>query len=209
VYRSLKWIAELGPAGDYYEFGLYNGFTFWFAQQSADLLGLHDMRFQGFDSFAGLPEPEGLDADARVFKRGDYACGQDELVERLHRFGFDWSRAHLEAGFYDASLRGDLAAQSGMKPVALALIDCDLYQSTVPVLRFLEPLLQRGSILLFDDWNCFGGSPAHGQRRAFAEFLVAHPHWTASEWCRFGWHGVGFILHPRASTHVAEPNDGS
>jgi O-methyltransferase len=199
LYRSLRRIARTGPVGDYYEFGLYNGFTFWFAQQSADLCGLRSMRFFGFDSFQGLPEPQGPDAEARVFKKGDYSCSQSEVVNRLSRFGLDWTRAHLEAGFYDQSLRSDVARREKMGLVALALIDCDLYQSTVPVLRFLEPLLQHGSLLLFDDWDCFGESDDYGQRRAFREFLALHQHWVGSEYCRFGWHGRGFVMLRRTA----------
>ena len=35
------------------------------------------------------------------------------------------------------------------------MVDCDLYQSTVPVLAFLADLLQDGTVVLFDDWYCF------------------------------------------------------
>ncbi len=124
------------------------------------------MRFFGFDSFAGLPRPEGIDATTEEFHEGDYRCDRQQVAASLTTYGFDWSRAELIAGFFDDSLRPALVQQHSMRPVAVALIDCDLYSSTVPVLRFLAPQLQDGSILLFDDWNCFGASDAHGQRRA-------------------------------------------
>ena len=81
-----------------------------------------------------------------------------------------------------------------MKPVMLALIDCDLYSSTVSVLDFLDNLLQDGSILMFDDWNCFGKSDERGERRAFREFLARHPIWRADPFVSFGWHGQSFVL---------------
>jgi O-methyltransferase len=194
LYRSLRRIAEAGPIGDYYEFGLYRGYTFWFAQQAAHLLGLVGMQFFGFDSFQGLPEPEGIDAALDEFHKGDYSCGRPTVVGTLRRFGFEWSRAQLVEGFYADSLRPALVRDLSMGPVAVALIDCDLYESTVPVMRFLAPLLQEGAILLFDDWNCFGASDEHGQRRAFREFLFSSPAWRAEPYLRFGWHGQGFIL---------------
>src|SRR5574341_163366 len=46
-------LAKSGPVGDYYEFGLYRGYTFWYAQQCAARFGLKTMRFFGFDSFKG------------------------------------------------------------------------------------------------------------------------------------------------------------
>ena len=63
VYRCMEKAKEFGnhERGDYYEFGIFKGHTFWRAQQSANKLGLSRMRFFGFDSFAGLPAPEGFD----------------------------------------------------------------------------------------------------------------------------------------------------
>src|SRR3954451_14741438 len=47
---------KIAPAnGDYFEFGMFKGYTFWFAQRLAAFHGRDAMRFFGFDSFAGLP----------------------------------------------------------------------------------------------------------------------------------------------------------
>jgi hypothetical protein len=43
--------------GDYYEFGLYQGYTFWYAQKVMQEAGNVSMRFVGLDSFEGLPQP--------------------------------------------------------------------------------------------------------------------------------------------------------
>jgi O-methyltransferase len=51
------------------------------------------------------------------------------------------------------------------------LIDCDLYSSTKTVLNFLKPILRMGSIVVFDDWNCYFGRDDRRERRAFIEFL--------------------------------------
>ena len=57
------------------------------------------------------------------------------------------------------------------RKAAVIYVDCDLYESTVPVLKFIKPFLQRGTIIVFDDWNCFHGDPDRGERRAFKEFM--------------------------------------
>jgi O-methyltransferase len=194
LYSCLRRVAEAGLRGDYYEFGLYRGYTFWFAQQAAAILGLHRMRFFGFDSFRGLP-PLRDTAEGKEFQEGDYACDRDTVAGLLSRFGVDWSRTHLIEGFYDVSLKSDLPGDTQGHAVAIALIDCDLYTSTVPVLDFLEGRLQEGAILLFDDWNCFGKSDEHGERRAFREFLDRYPRWAADPLFAFGWHGQAFALH--------------
>jgi O-methyltransferase len=178
------------PDGDYYEFGLYSGYTFWYAQHvSTD----DQMRFWGFDSFVGLPKPEGVDAETK-FKTGDYACSLLEVEANLVKYGRDWARTTLIKGFYDQSLTPELRSATGMKSAAVILIDCDLYASTVPVLRFMTPLLQAGTVLLFDDYNCFEASNEKGERRAFAEFLAANPQWAAETAFSFGWHGQAFVM---------------
>jgi O-methyltransferase len=196
IASSMHRIAESGPTGDYYEFGLYRGYTFYQAQRAADAAGLRDMQFFGFDSFAGLPEITGIDTGLD-FNQGDYAASRETVTHYLNKYRVDWQRTHLIEGFYEDLLQPALKEQYQMRPVAVALIDCDLYHSTVPVLQFLDSLLQDGSILLFDDWNCFNAADDRGERRAFTEFLDARPCWYAEPNLSFGWHGQSFIMRKR------------
>ncbi len=184
-----------GLEGDYFEFGLYRGSNFSAAQRLAARYGLApEMRFFGFDSFQGLPEPAGVDI-AGEFRKGDYACSRAEVTAKLHSRGVDWERVHLVEGWYEESLTPTLKSALDPSKVGVALVDCDLYESTVPVLRFLASLLQEGSILLFDDWNCFDRSDQKGERRAFREFLIENPQLAAERWLTFGRRGQAFVMH--------------
>ena len=198
VTRALQRVKRRRAPGDYYEFGLFKGFTFWHAQQRAGKLGLDEMRFFGFDSFAGLPRPRGVDAESGEFREGQYAASQQEVRGHLDRHGVDWDRTFLVAGFYEPLLTPELRERLDMKPAALVLIDCDLYESTVPVLGFMAQLLQEGTIVLMDDWNCFGASDQMGERKAFGEFLREHQEWRAQPWFSFGWHGQAFLMRRTA-----------
>jgi hypothetical protein len=192
--RAFETVRDEGLLGDYYEFGLYRGFAFLHAQKQARRVGLDDMHFYGFDSFAGLPEIDEVDGPAGIWKRGDYSCSRRTVEKNLLKNGACSADFTLVEGFYDESLTNELRHRLSPRPVALALIDCDLYASTVPVLTWLEDLLQHRSILLFDDWNCADRDDDKGERRAFREFLEAHPEWTAEPWFEFGWHGQAFRL---------------
>jgi hypothetical protein len=194
ISACLQKARELGVIGDYYEFGMYRGFSFWSAQNSANALGMDQSKFFGFDSFNGLPKPEGIDAETTEFKERDYAASKEDVKWYLEKYGVDWSRSFLIEGYYDESLRDGLKSEYNMKPVMVALIDCDLYSSTVSVLSFLDSLLQDGSILMFDDWNCFDSSDDKGERRAFREFLASRPQWRVDPFVSFGWHGQSFVL---------------
>lgn len=197
IDAALTYLAAAGTRGDYHEFGLFRGYTFWHAQHAADKAGLTSMRFYGFDSFAGLPEVSGNDRKAGLFISGDYRCSRPDVERLVSEHGFDWERATLVEGYFDQSLTTELKRRYAMGPVALAMIDCDLYQSTVPVLSFLAGLLQDGTILLFDDWYCFGETGESGEPRAFREFLADHPEWRADELMRFPRYGQAFVMRGR------------
>jgi hypothetical protein len=200
IEKSLARLLKAGMTGDYYEFGLYRGYTFWWAQQAALRLGNPGMRFFGFDSFEGLPEVRGADRKAGVFFSGDYRCGRAEVERNLTDHGFDWSRAALVEGYFDKSLTREIQVEHRMGTAALVMIDCDLYQSTVPVLAFIGDLLQDGAILLFDDWRAFGTSEERGEPRAFREYLAAHPEWKPTLLFDFGAYGRAFSVHRQPVT---------
>jgi hypothetical protein len=52
---------------------------------------------------------------------------------------------------------------------------CDLYASTVPVLRFIRPMLTSGTILLLDNYDCFNASDERAKTGAEREFLGSEP----------------------------------
>ena len=200
VERCLRKAIELKTAevGDYYEFGVFKGRTFLEAQRSANRLGLRDMRFFGFDSFAGLPPIDGADDPDESFYEGQYACSKPSVVANLDRCGFDWSRGALIEGYFERSLTPDCKQHHGMDHVAVALIDGDLYSSAVQCLQFIEDMVVDGTILILDDWQAYNQADDRGERRAFAEFLARHSDYSAEEFFEYGSPGTRgkvFILH--------------
>jgi len=53
-------------------------------------------------------------------------------------------------------------------------------------------MLQKGTLILFDDWNCFDAEDNKGERRATKEFLRDNGKILLEESFRFGWHGQAF-----------------
>jgi hypothetical protein len=194
VDRALALAADGGAARgrDYYEFGVFKGYTFLQAQRSADRLGLAGMRFWGFDSFRGLPPVEGRDRYHGDFVESQFAADRAWVEDRLRAEGFDWERGALVEGFFEESLTPEVKQRLGVRPAAVALVDCDLYASTAPVLAFLRDLLVPGSILLFDDWNAFDRAADRGERLAFGEFLEAQPTMRVESLFPFGPYGHAF-----------------
>jgi O-methyltransferase len=196
IHEALQRAAQTreDDLGDYYEFGLFRGYTLFSAFQSAGVLGLRDLRFYGFDSFEGLPPVVGVDRASEEFFEGQFACSKQQVMRNLSKRGVDWSRVTLIEGFFSASLTPELKRRHPFRRVAVAFIDCDLYASTAAVLSWLTDLLDENSILLFDDWHCFDARADRGQQRAFAEFLQANPWITPVPLYDFEDHGRAFLL---------------
>jgi O-methyltransferase len=158
--------------GYYFEFGCYKGRTMRFCWRHTR----HNFNFTyvAFDSFEGLPEPDPVDAHPG-WKAGDFSMGEQAFVDIVVGAGMPRPRLQTVKGFYDRSLTPELQRQLLPRRASIVYIDCDLYESTVPVLKFLPPFLQLGTVVAFDDWTCYFNSPARGQRRAWREFREANP----------------------------------
>jgi hypothetical protein len=151
------------------------------------------MRFFAFDSFQGLPIPRGIDQDG-VFHEGQYACDQETFLRNVQGPDVDQGRIICVPGWYDQSLTAEVKQRHNLTIAAIVTIDCDLYESTIPVLNFLSDIIETGTILLFDDWFCFRGDPGRGVQRACLEWLEAQPRIRLQDWHLFGSHGKSFIV---------------
>lgn len=161
--------------GDYFEFGLWRGKTFLHAHRLRRRYGHRDMKLLGFDSFQGLPAHEN-DRD-NIWSKGQFAHARPDLERMLARNGVPSTSYALIEGFYQDSLNDELIAKFKATSVkaSIAYIDCDLYESTIPVLRFLRHFIQNGTILCFDDYFNYKGSPDQGEARALQEFCAENP----------------------------------
>ncbi len=162
-------------------------------------------RVLGFDSLEGLPEPGEPHPrwEAGSFSR-NYLPGHpalelgqkvtpDALRTLFARCGLP--EPTLEIGPFERTIPA--AIPSRVPKAALVHVDCDLYESARTVLFGVEPALQDGTLVCFDDWFMYRGSPDKGEARAFREFLEAHPRWRAVPYQTYSVFCRSFILHRR------------
>lgn len=210
LYTAASFMAWNQIEGDYLEFGVYQGDSFATAYRAIRAQRrLHSSfvekspeyqrkkqtcpRFVAFDSFSGLPE--GLGARHADYAPGAYACTQDEFTGNIAGLGVDLKDVIVVPGFYDKTLNSTTKEQHGLRRAAIVMIDCDLYESTVPVLEFLTDLVDQGTILIFHDWFRFRGSPKCGEQRACREWQERNPHLELIEYWREGPQAVSFLVN--------------
>ena len=158
--------------GYYFEFGSHGAHTIRLAFEIFH--HLFDWTYVAFDSFEGLPEISTIDQQ-QIWQKGKLKTSEDDFIRVVTRHGMPKEKLITINGFYKDSLNGETRSKLLPQKAAVVYVDCDLYESTVPVLRFCKDFLQRGTILVFDDWNCFHGDPARGERLAFGEFRRDNP----------------------------------
>jgi O-methyltransferase len=158
--------------GYYFEFGCFKANTM---RMAFDCFHhLFDWHYVAFDSFEGLPEIGEIDKQV-IWEKGKLKMTEESFIATCSRHGIPRDRLTTVKGFYDVSLTDDLKRRLLPRKAAVIYVDCDLYLSTVPVLRFIEDFLQPGTVIVFDDWNCFLADPDRGERRAWREFLESSP----------------------------------
>jgi len=192
---ALRYIHDEKGQGNYFEFGVADGKTFISAILLAKKYKLN-LKFCAFDSFQGFPDTLGIDSHVfERFKQGDASYPKRELVRKLKRARIRTECVDIIEGWFAESMTPELQEQYKLSGgCAIAWVDCDLYKSTVPVLDFLFPLIHQGTVLIFDDWYCFRGSPILGEQRAVGEWVAKHPNLELIEFRKFGVVGNSFIV---------------
>lgn len=158
-------------------------------------------RVAGFDSFAGLgetahPHPR-WEKGACLVNRGAHPFlprGARMTAAAAFRL-FKLCRLpapEIEAGEFAEVLPRVIGSK--YKRAAVVHIDCDLYEAARSALFQLEPILQEGTVILFDDWFHYRADPAQGEARAFREFLDEHPAWVSVPYRVYGTFSNSFIL---------------
>jgi hypothetical protein len=174
IFMSIARFAHINRPinGYYFEFGCHEANTMRMAWDCFH--HLFNWTYVAFDSFEGLPEMDAHDR-SDIFRQGNLVTREEEFVRRVTSHGMPREKLITVRGFYDDTLGDALRDRLTPAKAAVVYVDCDLYKSTVPVLRFIVPFLQKGTIIVFDDWNCYLGDPQLGERRAWSEFTARHP----------------------------------
>jgi hypothetical protein len=149
------------------EFGVRNGFSIRHLAMSvannpdpAASMGVPAVH--GFDSFEGLPEGWDMlvNREEKSNKRGLYTCkGRLPVVP---------PNVQLHVGWFSETLPTFLDTHDG--PLRFANIDCDIYSSTIDVLRCLgtRGRIVSGSVLVFDEYIGYPNWRDH-EHRALVE----------------------------------------
>jgi len=190
---AFDFIKENQIYGNYLEFGVHKARTFRMALTNARMQRLDKMRFFAFDSFEGLP----LSTTHNNFKwqSGALATSKESFLDIIKNFGIYTDSVICVEGFYDDSLSEEYKNEylNNENKAAFVTVDCDLYESAVPVFKFLEYIIQPGTIIYLDDYFVgHKGDSRQGVAKAFDEFKL-YSRFKFTEFLDIGWWGKSYI----------------
>ena len=136
--------------GIFLEFGVYKGTTINYLAKKLPLSKIY-----GFDSFEGLPEywRDG-------FKKGAF---------KLHKKPKTRKNIEIYEGLFEKSIPNFLLDHSDFK-ISFIHVDCDLYSSTKDIFGLLGKFINKGTIIVFDEYFNFPNWE-NDEFKAFGEFI--------------------------------------
>ena len=160
---------------NYYEFGTGEGNSLKtyikalkdYCKESSNPLEKYNIF--AFDSFEGLPKYKNKEDYNPAWRKGQFygsAAMIDGMVKKLRFTG----RFQKIKGYYENSLTKKLQKSLAKYPPSIVNIDVDYFTSAKLALEFLEPLLQDGTMLYFDDIYEYLGNQNKGELKAIREF---------------------------------------
>lgn len=205
ILEAINYIKVAGSSGAilppiFFEFGCYSGRTFSAAVNTAKFLKMNNFQFYAFDSFLGLPSTD----DQNIFKKGQFKFSKNNFKKIIkNKTGLSLDDQYIIEGFYEKSLTSEAALN--LPNPGVIHVDCDLYSSTVSVLKFLKPILVNSSVILFDDYYCYPTSENLGQKKAIEEFLNDNKNFEFIKWKSYSTFGQSFYFNNKSKKLITEP----
>ena len=165
--------------GDIVEFGVGNGKSFFTWASALKYFGIKKAIY-GFDSFEGFPNASKEDLGTRVTEVGTKVEGWTHIggPEYVTNFitqdeGVDGAKSLFEDGFPEIKMvKGyfDKTTDSIPAKIAFLHLDADMYESTIIPLKHCLSKMDKGAIILFDEYHEFDRWP--GVKKAVDEICV-------------------------------------
>jgi O-methyltransferase len=163
--HATEYVVKSGIPGAIVECGVWRGGIMMAMALTLQRLGAGDRELFLYDTFQGMSAPTDRDVTVEGFHPGAlweerregssnswHRASQDEVQRVLESTGYDPGRITYVKGKVE-----DTLPETTPDRIALLRLDTDFYESTRAELDHLFPLLERGGVLLIDDYGTWVG----------------------------------------------------
>tara|TARA_B100001057_G_scaffold414302_1_gene431344 strand:- start:1231 stop:1938 length:708 start_codon:yes stop_codon:yes gene_type:complete len=195
IKKALYITAHDKTFGSYIEFGIFTGSSFNFAMKankSLDkVLGKSNCDFIGFDSFQGFGDVQDNDNHPR-FNDDTFSVDEKKILKNIKKNSNN-QKYQIIKGFYKNTLLKK-PIDYGITKARVIMIDCDLKEPTTLALNFVKEILQKGTIILFDDYIFYKGDEKKGEYSALEDFKLSNPSIKLRPAFEYGYGSKAFIV---------------
>jgi len=174
LYQSVLCLMRNGIKGDFIECGVWKGGSGMLIALTLLEAGITDRKIYLYDTFEGMTQPGEKDgeiekAEWEKYKVNDQSSNWclsplEEVQANMARTGYPKENIIFIKGKVEQTIPGTLPGK-----LALLRLDTDWYESTKHELIHLYPLLEKGGILIIDDYGAWPGA-----RKAVDEYFAAN-----------------------------------
>jgi O-methyltransferase len=178
VINATRYVVHNNIQGAITECGVWRGGMMMAAALTLKQLGHTDRDLYLFDTFAGMVQPGELDRDARgnlaeesfrkAPKTGEVVdwcfASVDEVKKNMASTGYPKEKMFFVQGKVEDTIPANVPDR-----ISVLRLDTDWYESSLHEMVHLFPRLQRGGILILDDYGFWQGS-----RKATDEYFQKH-----------------------------------
>jgi hypothetical protein len=178
LIQAVKYIEQQGIEGAIVECGVWKGGSMMAVAETLQVSGNHNRDLYLYDTFEGMSEPTVHDktyygADAATILESDadreknlvWAYSSLDTVQQgMRSTGYPENRIRYVKGKVEDTIPGTIPGK-----IAILRLDTDWYESTLHELIHLFPLLEKGGVLILDDYGHWEGA-----RKAVDEYLEQH-----------------------------------
>lgn len=156
---------DQGIDGDFVECGVNGGGQIALMAFAESRYGKGNRKIHLYDSFQGFPvagPDDDLEWKELLGTTEDRIHGHAsnklqsfrwQVEQNMVSWGVNQDLLIYHEGWLQDVLPKELGAGTLPKKIALLRIDVDLYDSTVPVIKYLYPLVESGGYVISDDWG--------------------------------------------------------
>lgn len=174
LYQAVRYIVRNGIRGDFAECGVWKGGSVMLIAYVLQEAGISNRKIYLYDTFEGMAKPGKEDGEKekaeweknRINDQANNWCLSplEEVQANMARTGYPKENLLFIKGKVEQTIPGTLPGK-----LALLRLDTDWYESTRQELNYLYPLLEKGGILIIDDYGTWQGA-----RKAVDEYFAAN-----------------------------------
>jgi len=167
LYQAVRYVVQKGIPGDFVECGVWKGGSAMLMALTLLKLGEFGRKIFLYDTYAGMSEPTDKD---RTVVTGNLAMHQwkkknqqnynewcfapvEEVKNNMLFTGYPQEKLVFVKGKVEETIPKVLPAQ-----IAILRLDTDWFESTKHELDHLYPLLQKGGVMITDDYGHWAGA---------------------------------------------------